>query len=79
MEVKELKAVFDAGGLKSAVVTPACMGDGYEVIVTDTKKKTIVLSAQRSDNHPRVFRSIDAAMSTVTKIGFREVTFKLPI
>ena len=37
MEVKELKNVFDSGGLKSAVVTPAYGTEGYEVILTTRK------------------------------------------
>mgnify|MGYP005988591051 CR=1 FL=1 len=77
MELFELKNVFDAGGLKSAVVTPAPLEDGYVVMVMDTKKKSHVMSAQRSDSQPRVFKSITAAISNATKIGFREVLFKL--
>lgn len=76
--IKGNEGGIDAGGLKSVVVTPAFNADGYEVVVTDTNQKKITLSAQRSDNHPRVFRSIDAAMSTMTKLGLRKVTFILP-
>ncbi|AAZ23992.1 putative plasmid replication protein RepB [Colwellia psychrerythraea 34H] len=78
MEVKELKNVFDAGGLKHAVVSPAFGTKGYEVILTTSKNQNVVLTAQRSDNQPRVFKSIDAAISVTTKIGFRRVLFQLP-
>jgi hypothetical protein len=77
MELNELKNVFDAGGLKSAIVTSATMQRGYIVIVTDSKKKEHVLSAQRSDSQARVFKSITAAITNATNIGFREVLFKL--
>ncbi len=77
MELNELKNIFDAGGLKSALVTSAVMGEGFIVIVVDSKKKEHVMSAQRSDSQPRVFKSISAAITNATKIGFREVTFKL--
>jgi len=77
MELKELKNVFDAGGLKSAVVTSAVMGEGFIVIVTDSNKKQHTMSAQRSDSQPRVFKSIGAAITNATKIGFREVLYKV--
>jgi len=77
MELNELKNVFDAGGLKSAVVTRAPLQEGFIVILMDCKKKEHVMSAQRSDSHPRVFRSITAAITNATKIGFREVLYKV--
>jgi hypothetical protein len=77
MELYELKTVFDAGGLKSAVATPAPLEDGYIVIVTDIKKQDHVMSAQRSGGHPRVFKSIGSAITNATKVGFREVLFRL--
>ncbi|NQZ87424.1 MAG: plasmid replication protein RepB [Colwellia sp.] len=77
MELNELKNVFDAGGLKSVVVTSSWMGEGFEVIVTDNKNKQHTMSAQRSDGEARVFKSISAAITNATNIGFREVLFKL--
>lgn len=77
MELNELKNVFDAGCLKSAIVTPAPLQDGFIVMVTDSKKKQHTMSAQRSDSHPRVFKSITTAITNATNIGFREVLFKL--
>lgn len=38
MELSELKNIFDAGELKSAIVIPATLEDGYCIIVTDTKR-----------------------------------------
>jgi hypothetical protein len=77
MELNELKNVFDAGGLKSAIVTAAPLEDGFIVMVTDSNKKQHTMSAQRSDSQPRVFKSISAAITNATNIGFREVLFKL--
>jgi hypothetical protein len=77
MEISELKCVFDAGGLKSVIVTPAPLSSGYMVIVTDSKKKQTVMTAQRSNKEPRIFKSISAAVTNATKIGFREVMFRL--
>jgi hypothetical protein len=77
MELSELKCVFDAGGLKSALVTPAPLTDGYMIIVSDSNRKQTTMTAQRSNEEPRIFKSISAAITNATKIGFREVTFKL--
>ena len=77
MEMHELKNIFDAGGLKSALVTNAALEDGYWIIVTDTKSTDHVMTAQRSDGQPRVFKSISSAISNATKIGFREILFKV--
>jgi hypothetical protein len=77
MELRELKYVFDAGGLKSALVTPAPLSDGYMIIVSDLNKKQTIMTAQRSNEQPRIFKSISAAITNATNIGFREVTFKL--
>tara|TARA_R110002153_G_scaffold133494_1_gene282499 strand:+ start:224 stop:457 length:234 start_codon:yes stop_codon:yes gene_type:complete len=77
MEISELKCVFDAGGLKSAIVTTAPLSDGYIVIVINSKNKQEVMTAQRSNKEPRIFKSISAAITNATNIGFREVLFKL--
>ena len=77
MELSELRCVFDAGGLKSALVTPAPLSDGYIIIVSNSNKKQTIMTAQRSNDQPRVFKSISAAVTNATKIGFREVTFRL--
>jgi hypothetical protein len=78
MELKELKIVFQAGGLKSVVVAPVPMIDGYMLIVKDKANKDHIMTAQRSDkNEPRVFKSIDAAVGNASKIGFREMRVEL--
>ena len=74
MELKELKIIFDSGALKSAVVTTVPMKTGYMLIVKDNKNKDNMMTAQRSGKHePRVFKSIDAAVSNAEKIGFKEI------
>lgn len=78
MELNQLKAVFDAGSLKSAVITLAALEKGYSIIFIDRKNKVINMTSQRSDSHsPRVFKSIDAAVANARKIGFKEVVVQL--
>lgn len=74
MELKQLQTVFDAGGLKSATVASAPMQDGYILIVKDIHKKEQMMTSQRAEKkQPRVFKSIDAAVTNAGKIDFREV------
>jgi hypothetical protein len=78
MELKELKIMFEAGGLKSVVVAPAPMIDGYMLIVKDKNNKDHIMTSQRSDEHePRIFKSIDAAVGNASKIGFRSMQVEL--
>lgn len=78
MELNQLKVVFDAGSLKSAVITLAALEKGYNITFIDRKNKVINMTAQRSDSHdPRVFKSIDAAVANAAKVGFKKVTVEL--
>jgi hypothetical protein len=77
MELSELKCAFDAGGLKSVLVTPAPLSEGYMIITTDSNRKQKIMTSQRCNEEPRIFKSISAAITNATKIGFREVLFKL--
>ncbi|MFT4994707.1 MAG: hypothetical protein ACI965_001746, partial [Paraglaciecola sp.] len=40
-----LKCVFNAGGFKSALATPAPLSDGYMIIVSNSHKKQTIISA----------------------------------
>lgn len=76
MEFLELKTVFDAGGLISAVICRAPLGVGYILIVKSKAKKDIIMSSQR-DESPRVFKTVDAAARNAEKIGFKTMTINL--
>lgn len=70
MQVKDLILLFDAGSLKKATICKDIMSDKY-ILITD--KHT--LQAQRGGN--RQFSTIDAAVETANKIGFKTVTVKI--
>lgn len=63
MELSELKNIFDAGGLKSAIVIPAALEDGYCIIVTDTKRANHVMTAQRSNGQPTLSKLTGSIVS----------------
>jgi hypothetical protein len=78
MELKELKIIFDSGALKNAVVTPVPMADGYNVHFMDSKNKVINMTAQRcKKEEPRIFKSIDAAVANIKKVGFKNIQIAL--
>lgn len=78
MELNQLKEVFDAGSLKSAVITLAAMQKGYNVLFINTKDKAISMTAQRSvDESPRVFKTLDAAAASIEKVGFKKIQITL--
>lgn len=78
MELNQLKVVFDSDSLKSAVITLAAMQNGYSVLFIDRKNKVINMTKQRSDkDEPRIFKSIDAAVANIEKVGFKEIMIKL--
>ena len=78
MELKELKVIFDSGGLKSVTIKQAPMAQGYILIAQTTSKKVHVMTSQREESEvPRAFKTIDAAVSNAQKIGFQKVTVDL--
>jgi hypothetical protein len=76
MEIKDLKIVFDNGGLKKATITKNIMGVGYIVLFDAKDKKNHTISGQRTKGDSRVFKTIDAATKNIHEIGFREITIK---
>lgn len=66
MQIKDLILLFDAGSLKKAKVIQETMTSGY-LLMLDKH----VLQAQRGGN--RVFKTIDAACESASKIGFKRV------
>lgn len=78
MELKELKVIFDSGGLKSATIKQAPMMQGYILIAQTTNKSVHVMTSQREESEvPRTFKTIDAAAANAKKVGFRKITLDL--
>ncbi|MGE6568154.1 plasmid replication protein RepB [Shewanella vesiculosa] len=69
-----MKSVFDAGGLKSVVITRAPMVTGYRLIFKDNHNKSFMMTAQRADKlESRVFKSMDATVTNAVKVGFNRM------
>lgn len=75
MELKELKVLFDNGGLKAVTIKRAPLMNGYILIVKTVNKNVHVMTSQREEsNIPRGFKTIDAAAANAQKIGFKKIS-----
>ncbi|NQZ51937.1 MAG: plasmid replication protein RepB [Moritella sp.] len=75
MELKELKVLFDNGGLKTVTIKRAPLMNGYILIVKTVNKNVHVMTSQREEsNTPRAFKTIDAAAANAQKIGFKKIS-----
>lgn len=70
MQIRDLILLFGAGSVKKAKVVVAPMGNGYNLLVDKH-----VLQAQRGGD--RLFKTIDAACESASKIGFRRIEVNL--
>ncbi|QUM76526.1 plasmid replication protein RepB [Moritella sp. 24] len=78
MELKELKVLFDNGGLKSVIIKRAPLMNGYILIVKTANNNVHVMTSQREEsNTPRAFKSIDAAAANAQKVGFKQISIDL--
>lgn len=78
MELKELKVIFDSGGLKAVTIKRAPLMQGYILIAENANKDVHVMTSQREEsNIPRAFKTIDAAIANAKKIGFMTITVDL--
>lgn len=78
MELCEMKAVFDAGGLVSATVVRAPLVGGWMLLVKTKNGNDKPLTSQRdTKGEPRGFKTVDGAISSASKIGFMKVNVDL--
>ncbi|MBO1110220.1 plasmid replication protein RepB [Plesiomonas shigelloides] len=77
MEVQKAKWLFYQGGFSKAlgVPTPVGSGDHLQLVQFGKGAETSVLERQRGGW--RVFKTIDAAVSTAKTIGFRRIAVDL--
>lgn len=78
MELFEMKAIFDAGGLVSATVVRAPLVGGWMLLVKTKNGNDKALTSQRdTKGEPRGFKTVDGAISSARKIGFAKATVEL--
>lgn len=71
LEQDQIRLLFDQGALKKAVITSVAMrGNEFHVHFVSKQGENIVCVKARS-NIERVFKSLDAAVSLVQKVGFK--------
>lgn len=77
MEELQAKWVFDQGGFSKALVVTTPMGNGYHLHLVKFGRNSDTSVLERQRGGWRVFKSIDAAVSTAKSIGFRRVEVDL--
>jgi hypothetical protein len=75
MQELQVKTLFDAGSLKSAIVSDAVFSEGYILIFVGKNGDRHVIEKQRGGE--RIFRTLQGALSTAYGIGFRSIEVRL--
>ena len=75
MRELQVKTLFDAGSLKSAIVSDAVFSEGYILIFVGKNGDRHVIEKQRGGE--RIFKSLQGALSTAYGIGFRNIEVRL--
>ena len=75
MQELQVKTLFDAGSLKSAIVSDAVFSEGYILIFVGKNGDRHVIEKQRGGE--RIFRTLQGALSTAYGIGFRNIEVRL--
>ncbi|EHH3659964.1 plasmid replication protein RepB [Vibrio parahaemolyticus] len=71
-----IKSGFDTGFYREALIVAAPMQQGYNVALKG-KGLWVFVGSARKPKEPRVFKSLDAAMSAIQGIGFQTATIEL--
>ena len=71
-----LKEGFDLGYYKEALIVAAPMEQGYNVALRG-RGLWVFAGSARKPKEPRIFKSLDAAMSALQGVGFQTATIEL--
>ncbi|MGU9854451.1 plasmid replication protein RepB [Pseudomonas koreensis] len=73
VDLSAMRKLFKDGGLKSAIVTPAPMQSGWELIVVHTDGTLDYMTVARSDRR-KIYKSLESVHADAKRVGFVEVT-----
>lgn len=73
VDLSAMRKLFKDGGLKSAIVTPAPMQSGWELIVVHKDGTLDYMTVARSDRR-KVYKSLESVHADAKRVGFVEVT-----
>ncbi|EMJ7310143.1 hypothetical protein V7985_004857 [Vibrio parahaemolyticus] len=76
LQQSELKERFEQGLHKEAVIVSSENRHGYHLLVRG-RGHWIVVTSARKRRESKVFKSLDAAASSATKIGFTSIGIEL--
>ena len=79
MKFNEAKLLFDSGALSGSILRRSQSDSGWVLEFKTHSPISIDLILQTSKGDTRVFRSIEAAIVVLDKIGFPEITLVLSV
>jgi len=74
-QLAAVQDLFDAGAFSGCKIVSVPMGEGVHLFfgMKEMRGGQCGLSSKRDPHNPKVFKSIDSAVSTAFKIGFEDV------
>lgn len=76
VDLSAMRNEFKKGALKTAIVTPAPMQTGWELIVVRTDGTMDYMTVARSDRR-KIYKSLEAVALDAKRVGFEELTTQL--
>lgn len=73
VDLSGMRKLYQNGGLKAAIVAPAAMQSGWELIVVRTDGTLDYMTIARSDRR-KVYKSLESVHLDAKRVGFEEVT-----
>ncbi|KFF42201.1 MULTISPECIES: hypothetical protein [Pseudomonas] len=73
VDLSAMRKLFNKGGLKTAIVAPAAMQSGWELIVVHTDGTLDYMTIARSDRR-KIYKSLESVHADAARVGFAEVT-----
>jgi hypothetical protein len=73
VDLSAMRKLYKKGGLKAAIVSPAPMQKGWELIVVRTDGKQDYMTVARSDRR-KIYKSLESVHLDAKRVGFVEVT-----
>lgn len=76
VDLSRMRKLFNKGALKSAIVAPAPLEDGWELIIVRTDGTSDYMTIAKS-TRKKIYKSLESVHRDAKRVGFDEVTTQL--
>lgn len=76
VDLSKMRKMFKKGALKSAIVAPAALEEGWELIVIKTDGTPVCMTIAKS-TRKKIYKSLESVHNDAKRVGFDEVTTKV--